>query len=659
MWKYIAQNSLEVLAAKSFAEALERGLRIACYLSRADLAYFHRADGGDIWALRAGESLALEQSRPTPGKFLLQVPVGDGRASLTVSSDAQGFDELRPGLECWANLLWSALQRLEIESAQRESGERYRNFVSESSEGVWRCELKKPMPIDLPVEQQIDFVFKYGVMAECNPAMARMYGFRSGDEIVGAPLTYLLVPEDPRNHLYLESFVRNGYRLRDAESVEKDRNGETRYFLNNLVGIRDGNYILGAWGTQSDITAFKEMESRLTNAAKEAATASQAKSAFLANISHEIRTPLGVILGFTDLALDTPGLSPETVGHLTAIRRNGQQVTEILGEILDLSKIEASRMEIEEIRFQLVPMLNEMIANLSLRAREKGISLSFEAAGPLPQTVKSDPTRLRQILTNLIGNALKFTDQGFVKLGARTIGEPKLGAPLALEFIVSDSGIGIPGPLREKLFQPFVQAEASTTRRYGGTGLGLVLSKKLANALGGDLMLRESQGESGATFVFSVAGGLFEGKFAADERAPTVLRSASVDDGEVFVGKKILLVEDSEDNQVLIKHYLNAVGIDVDIANNGFEGLERIKADEYDLVVLDIQMPGMDGHQVAKSMREKGFNEPIVALTAHAFKEDRDKAFLSGFSEYLTKPINRSALLKTLSDRLGDHSPSR
>ncbi|NJM09651.1 MAG: response regulator [Bdellovibrionaceae bacterium] len=271
--------------------------------------------------------------------------------------------------------------------------------------------------------------------------------------------------------------------------------------------------------------------------------------------------------------------------------------------------------------------------------------------------MRTDPTRLRQILTNLIGNAIKFTEKGHVTLSVRMASPPKAGTPVRLEFTVADTGIGIPSELKEKLFQPFTQLEVSTSRRFGGTGLGLTLSKQLVQALGGDLSLQTSVVGQGSTFAFSVSAGTFEGDLVMDGRCvpgPAVAQPyAHQDEQQVFNGKRVLVIEDSEDNQLLISRYLGAVGIQVDLASNGFEGLEKLEKSLYDLVVLDIQMPGMDGHQVARTLRDKGFVQPIIALTAHAFKEDRERAFRNGINEYLTKPINRSVLLRTLSNRLG------
>jgi PAS domain S-box-containing protein len=627
-------------------EVIEGGLSLACFLGRADRVILNWKN--QEWVVDAERPARLRPEQLRGGLYFFESDLGGGNR-LRFESDDVELQSADENLKACIKMLSRALMG-------DPDSERYRNFLKESSEGVWRVELREPLPSGLTPDEQVHFFFEHGFLAECNPAMARMYGYERPEEIIGVPLTALMIEEDPRNHIYLESFVRNRYRMRDAESVEKDRDGKIRYFVNNLIGIQGANGICGAWGTQTDVTAFKALEARLTETADAAAEANKAKSAFLASISHEIRTPLNVILGFADLALDKADLSADTKGYISSIRRNAEQLSEFLGEILDLSKIEASRLEIEEIHFPLVPMISEVISFLDLHAREKNLDLSLEKIGPLPKLVKTDPTRLRQILTNIISNAVKFTERGFVKVGVRMTSAPKPGIPLQVEFTVTDSGIGISEERREKLFTPYTQAERSTTRQFGGTGLGLHLSKQLAQALGGDLILASSQLGQGSTFTFTVSGGTFDGELIGEGKSgsgkPVTSPSAHSENHEVFEGKKILLIEDSEDNQTLIKHYLTAVGLQVDVANNGFDGLEKVDKDHYDLIVLDIQMPGMDGHQVARSLREQGFSRPIVALTAHAFKEDREKAFQNGFNEYLTKPINRVALLKTLGQRL-------
>jgi len=698
-WKLLAEQAHQVLSATTIEQGMQRGLRIAGSLGNGDLAIahwhclitgkaqslavstgreFNRFDQSrelgspdllDLLKKSLSETLFLQdpqlrglQETLPPGCSSLVLALKDGEellGALQIVSIVEGTDLLAQveALRTCANLLARMASVQNKRQQLQAEADSFRKFISQISEGVWRIQMREPVPADWPLEKQIEGIFNEAYLTECNTAMARMYGYERAEELVGTPLSCLLIPEDPRNHLFLESFVRNGYRLNNAESVERDRHGRTHYFVNNLVGVLSPKGLQGAWSTQTDVTAYRELENRLTVAAAEAAEANQAKSAFLANVSHEIRSPLGVMLGFADLALDAPDLTEETRAYISAIRRNGQQVTEILGEVLDLSKIEASRMEIEEIRFPLVPMLSEVISFLDLHAREKGISLSLEKIGALPKVVKTDPTRLRQVLTNLIGNAIKFTEKGHVTLRVRMASPPKAGTPVQLEFTVADTGIGIPPELKEKLFQPFTQLEVSTSRRFGGTGLGLTLSKQLVQALGGDLSLQSSHVGRGSTFAFTISAGTFEGDMVMDSTsaaAPTVPQSAAQPEGhEEFAGKKVLVIEDSEDNQMLISRYLTAVGIQVEVASNGFEGIEKAESANYDLLVLDIQMPGMDGHQVARTLREKGFAQPIIALTAHAFKEDRERAFRSGFNEYLTKPINRVVLLKTLGHRLG------
>jgi signal transduction histidine kinase len=524
----------------------------------------------------------------------------------------------------------------------------YKNFVSEISEGVWRIELREPIAATLPAEEQIELCFKHAFMAECNAAMAKMYGFENSDGLLGTPLREILIPEDPKNREMLYAFVQSGYRLQNAESVECDRNGSICYFVNNLVGIVHDGKLTGAWGTQRDITEYRALESNLKAAAEEAGEASRAKSRFLANVSHEIRTPLGVILGFADLALDTQDLPKDARGYIQAIRRNGRQLAELLGEVLDMSKIEASRMEIENIRFALGPFLKEIVASMGVNAREKGLLLNVERQGPLPKHVKTDPTKLRQVLVNLLSNAIKFTDQGNITLGVRMKSDAAAGIPVELEFSVKDTGIGISEEMKERLFQPFAQAEASTSRKYGGTGLGLSLSRELASVLGGSLWLSESAAGKGSTFVFCIRCGEMESEIVM----PSMEIPFETEGAFHLRGKKVLVVEDSEDNQILISRFLSAAGVLVDLARDGQDGIAKATSHDYDLVVMDIQMPGMDGHEAARILRSGGYAKPIIALTAHAFKEDRERALANGFSEYLTKPINRSVLLRTLDQKL-------
>lgn len=386
--------------------------------------------------------------------------------------------------------------------------------------------------------------------------------------------------------------------------------------------------------------------------AKEAAEAANlAKTQFLTNVSHEIRTPLGIIIGFADLAISSAE-SVETKQYLQKIKHHGQELNRLLGEVLDLAKVEANRFEIEEIPTDLVELVKDTLGFMDVRAHEKNLSLFFKPSSILPKTVVTDPTRLRQILINLVGNAIKFTDAGVITVRVRTVNELVPEEKFYLEFEVEDTGIGISQAYQKKLFQPFSQADSSLTRRHGGSGLGLMISRKLAQALGGDLKLVKSDEGLGSCFSFTISGGIFDGVFHALEPVRNDPLPAPKEEimpsAAALAGKKILLVEDAVDNQILVTHYLNAAGGEVQIANNGEEAIPLAMSGRFDLVVMDLQMPVLDGYQATAQLRSRGFREPIVALTAHAIREEKKRALANGFDAYLTKPVNRSALIDTL-----------
>lgn len=386
---------------------------------------------------------------------------------------------------------------------------------------------------------------------------------------------------------------------------------------------------------------------------KEAAeTANVAKGQFLANMSHEIRTPLGVILGFAELAQDSGAHPEETQTYLNIIKRNGQQLNQILGDILDLSKMEANKLQIEHMRFPLQSFLEELVASMEVSARNRGIVLSLETPLNLPSTIRTDPTRLRQILLNLIGNAVKFSDSGCVIVSVRMLSEGIIGIPVRLEFSVTDTGIGIPAEVQQKLFQPFSQADSSSTRQYGGTGLGLMLSRKLTQALGGDLILRQSIVGVGSSFAFSIDAGPYDGSvYHQDNNNKSnsyLVVSENPTEYKILADKNVLVVEDSKDNQALVGHILKTAGMKVHFAINGLDGIEKIETGHYDIVLMDLQMPVMDGREATKILRARGYTRPIVAWTAHALEHEKRMALEQGFSEFLTKPINKKDLLDTL-----------
>ncbi|MES2769021.1 MAG: CHASE domain-containing protein [Bdellovibrionota bacterium] len=375
--------------------------------------------------------------------------------------------------------------------------------------------------------------------------------------------------------------------------------------------------------------------------------ANQAKSNFLANMSHEIRTPLGIIIGYADLALEKQTKFPENLPeYLSTIKKNGEELTRIVGEVLDLSKIEANRLEIEKIKFNLPKFLDDVVSFLNLKAKEKGILLSLNKDANLPENIISDPTRLRQIITNLVGNAIKFTEKGSVTLFVRSLDNDK---EFKLAFTIEDTGIGISKDQKSKLFKPFSQADTSTTRKYGGSGLGLLLSRQLSRVMGGDLDIEWSEPLKGSRFVFTITAEPAENHESIRVNWTQEKPKNSSSSGVVNLSdKKILVVEDSVDNQFLIQHYLKIFQAQVQISNNGQEAIDEVEKFNPDLILMDIQMPILDGYSATEQLRKLGFKKPIIALTAHAINDERDRALQSGFDDYLTKPLDKDLLAKTM-----------
>lgn len=406
-----------------------------------------------------------------------------------------------------------------------------------------------------------------------------------------------------------------------------------------------------AWlGTCTDIQDRKNSEKKSIEAQKSAEAASRAKTQFLANMSHEIRTPLSAIMGFTDLMMDPQTSEQEKISSLQVVQRNSHQLLKIIDEILDISKVESGHLEIERVDTDLVDLLTSVQSLLRVNAESKGIHLNFKIIDKIPDRVWTDSTRLRQILINVIGNAVKFTHLGSVEVQA-SYGMTANGVSL-LRLRVVDTGIGLDPETTRKLFTPFLQADSSTTRLYGGTGLGLALSRQLARAMGGEVWLESTELGQGSSFLIEINAEPTDDSnwVPAEEVFPMVNEGASSAPGpkRELQGTKILLVEDAEDNQVLISHFLTRAGAEIDMANNGQEGVEMALKNDYSVVLMDIQMPHLDGYQATTKLRQAGYQRPIIALTAHALREEREKALRIGCNGHLTKPIDRVELIESL-----------
>lgn len=394
----------------------------------------------------------------------------------------------------------------------------------------------------------------------------------------------------------------------------------------------------------SNLEKIVQKRTELLNAAKEEAmAASRAKSQFVANTSHELRTPLGAIIGFVDLILASKPSELEKKEYLQIIHRNANQLLQIVNEVLDLSKIEAQKLQIEKEVFQLHDLIEDIRLLMTLKAEDKGLIFKVIKDPNVPELIYSDPLRLKQILINLTGNAIKFTEHGEVTLKIQFNNDG--GFKPHLLFDITDTGPGINAESAKSLFQPFSQGDTTLMRKFGGTGLGLALSKSLTLLLDGELRLLETEEGKGSTFRLKVEC-IVKDKFEYSNA-----KSSSPISSSVLQNKKILLVDDSHDNQFLVSQYLSLSGANVDIASNGKEALLRIKhLQNYDVILMDLQMPVMDGYETTRLLREEGCTTPIVAFTAHAMKEEKDKSQSSGFTGYLTKPVQRQKLIATLTE---------
>lgn len=365
---------------------------------------------------------------------------------------------------------------------------------------------------------------------------------------------------------------------------------------------------------------------------------------------------MNAILGFTDILRRGMANNPsDRRRHLETIHSSGTHLLNLINDILDLSKVESGRLEVEQLRFNPLEIVQEVAKVLRVRADEKNITLQVKSVGSIPIGIKSDPGRLRQIVTNLIGNAIKFTDQGGVTVEAEMIDEST--TPRLLIRII-DSGIGMNEQALEKIFSPFAQADSSVTRKYGGTGLGLAISRRFATALGGNITVESSPGE-GSVFTLSIMTGGIEEVQRIDWNDDIELHSSDTCPVDFRLPAcSVLVVEDGEENRELITLVLEQAGVEIDTAENGKIGVDKVSESNYDIILLDMQMPVMDGYEAARRMRELGVEVPIIALTAHAMKGDEEKCRAAGCSGFLTKPINIDKLIATLASDLAEHPPT-
>ncbi len=476
-------------------------------------------------------------------------------------------------------------------------------------------------------------------------ANSRWYEFTglSPEQTMGSGFTAIIHPDD------LEQTLRSyGEAIATMKPMEIQHrfksgiDGTYRWFIIRALPKLEMGVVKKWYGTITDIHEQKSLTEELIKSRDEADLANQTKSSFLANMSHEIRTPLGAIIGFAELLRDADLSEHERQDYLDTVIRNGKGLTKIIDDILDLAKVEMNKLDIENVEFSLLQLINDVLDLFRERVRAKQIYLRTHFDTEIPSRIISDPTRIRQILINIIGNAIKFTEEGGVTIVITSALLPNDRSEI--KFSVGDTGIGISDEEKLRLFQPFVQADNSTTRKFGGTGLGLVISKRLAEAMGGRISVENQVQGSGSTFAITIVVQL------AIKRSP---KPASPNDKpgpnkQILEGYSVLVADDSPDNQILIQKILKKHGASSTLASDGLEAFRTAIEEIFDFILMDIQMPKMDGYEATKALREAGVKTPIIALTAHAMAEERARSAAAGCNGHLTKPINQAELIETI-----------
>jgi PAS domain S-box-containing protein len=442
------------------------------------------------------------------------------------------------------------------------------------------------------------------------------------------------------------------------EVLAVDAQGRTFPVELSVVPIRTANELYFS-GFIRDITQRQQAEQALLAAKEAAVAADRAKSEFLANMSHEIRTPLNAILGFTKLlSVGAEQMSKEErQEYLATVHSSGNHLLALVNDILDLSKIEAGRMDVERQLCSPGQVIAEVASLLRARALEKGLRLEARCAGGVATKIETDPHRLRQLLTNLVGNSVKFTEQGSIEIEGRFVVEE---GRQWFRVEVADTGIGIPADRLQTIFEPFIQVDNSVTRKYGGTGLGLAISRRIAEALGGRLQVQSEVGR-GTVFIADIDPGVISSEAPPEQLVsvevvrPRPQPSASA---HQRLRGRVLVVEDGDTNRKLVSLMLKRAGLQVVEAENGQIGVDRALQERFDVILMDMQMPVMDGYTAARRLRQAGVTSPIVALTAHAMKGDEEACLAAGCSGYVSKPIEMDQLMQTIADALANNTAS-
>ena len=509
--------------------------------------------------------------------------------------------------------------RAEAEAAFRQS-ERFRSILDQIEDGCCVVDLRG------------NYLF-------VNDAFCRLYGFEK-QEILGSNFKQSSGPEraGKLREMYHQVYT-TGQPIKAFEYQILPKNRPAMFVEQSISLEHDAQgRAVGFLAITRDCTARKLAEEAMASAKEAAEASNRAKSEFLANMSHEIRTPMNGIIGMTALVLDS-AMTPAQNESLQTIRSQAESLLTVVNDILDFSKIEQHHIELESVAFSLAGAVDEVVAPLALRARGKGLELSSVIAPDAPPYVVGDPVRLKQVLSNILSNAVKFTERGSVRLDVST--DECAGDRATLHARVADTGIGVPADKRAAIFEPFQQADGSMTRRFGGTGLGLAIASNLVRLMRGRLWI-DDEPDAGSTFHFTVPVGI------AASAPGAAVAGAGEPAAAAPRGARILIAEDNIVNQRVAAGLLTKRGHQVTVVANGREALEALQAGAFELVLMDVQMPDMDGFEATAAIREweraTGRRVRIVAMTAHAMKGDKERCLAAGMDGYLSKPIDQRSL---------------
>ncbi|MBN1387829.1 MAG: PAS domain S-box protein [Bacteroidales bacterium] len=531
-------------------------------------------------------------------------------------------------------------EKKEAEEALYKSEERYKNFISQVSDAVYRFEFTDPIPINMPIEEQIDCIYERTHLAECNPAFLRMYNIDDEADIIGKTiLDFYGTKDNPQNRYVTGQFIKSGYKTENNITEEIDSRGNRKYINNNTLGIVKDGYLMRIWGTQTDITEQKNSENELILAKQKAEESNRLKTHFLANMSHEIRTPMNSIIGFVELLQKLDLTSEEKENFISTMQESGQRLLDTINNIIEMSKIET-----ENIRPVFsethIPEITDYLSGLfKPQTDEKGLKLIINNDTKIGQLkVLTDRNLLISILSNLLKNAVKFTQKGIIELGNLVEND-------SLIFFIRDSGIGIPIDHQEIIFDRFVQADLALSRPYEGSGLGLSIAKSYTEILGGKIWF-ESKEREGSTFYLSIP-------YKREMEHSTVKKNeAAMNEKkyEIKPGLNVLIAEDDDANFLYLEKVLINIGAKVTRTTNGYDTVEKVREDpEVNLVLMDVKMPEINGWDATRSIREFNKDIPIIATTAYALTGDREKSLEAGCNDYLAKPIRKDDLLRIIS----------